>query len=222
MRRVNIIVEGQTEETFVRDFLAPHLGQFNVGACARRVETSRQRIGIFRGGMTNYLKAKNDINQWLKQDKEAFVSTMFDLYALPNDFPGMAGNYPDGHTKANSVEAAMFVDIGDQRFIPYIQVHEFEALIFSDAKKIDEVIPASRAGGLLAVERAKYSTPEHINEGPLTAPSKRIINACAAYKKVLYGTRITSKIGMAVMMQQCHHFAQWIDKLKTLGVEVTT
>lgn len=69
MIRLNIIVEGQSEETFVNKILGPHLGGFNVFVSARRVETGRKRGKIFRGGMISYLKAQKDINLWMKEDK---------------------------------------------------------------------------------------------------------------------------------------------------------
>ena len=91
MVRLNIIVEGHTEETFVRDMLVPHLGMHGVFVSGvRRVETGRKKGKIFRGGVTNYSKAKKDIQIWMKQEKDAWFSTMFDLYALPEDFPGMS------------------------------------------------------------------------------------------------------------------------------------
>ena len=91
MVRLNIIVEGHTEETFVRDILSPHLAMHGVYVGGvRRVETGRKRGKIYRGGVTNYGKAKKDIQMWMKQEKDAWFSTMFDLYALPEDFPGMS------------------------------------------------------------------------------------------------------------------------------------
>ncbi|MHB1407647.1 MAG: DUF4276 family protein [Desulfitobacteriaceae bacterium] len=88
MIRVNMVVEGQTEESFVRDILAPHLGSRGVYVNARSVETGRKKARTFRGGLQEYEKAKRDILTWLKQDTQAWVTTMFDLYALPDGFPG--------------------------------------------------------------------------------------------------------------------------------------
>src|SRR5579885_3026387 len=91
--RLNILVEGQTEEAFVRDVLGPHLNSRSVFVACRRIETSRRRekstgqTFIFRGGLESYAKVKTDVLQWLKEDAGAFLTTMFDIYALPSDFP---------------------------------------------------------------------------------------------------------------------------------------
>ncbi|MHB1654626.1 MAG: DUF4276 family protein [Desulfitobacteriaceae bacterium] len=90
MIRLNVIVEGQTEETYLRDSLAPYLGSLGIYACARSVQTGQKKGKVFRGGLGKYGKAKKDILTWAKQDPEAYFTTMFDLYALPDDFPGKA------------------------------------------------------------------------------------------------------------------------------------
>jgi hypothetical protein len=216
MKRINLVVEGQSEETFVRDVLAPSLAPQGLAIVARCVETGKKRVGIAKGGMTNYLKAKNDISQWLKQDRKAYVSTMFDLYALPNDFPGFTTVNVVGHGKATVIEAALSADINDRNFVPYIQVHEFEALAFSDIQQIDDVIPDCRAGRTLHNIRLQYQTPEHINDGPTTAPSKRILSHVTSYRKVLHGARVTKRIGLPKILEECPHFKEWIEQLLSL------
>ena len=107
--RLNFVVEGQTEETFVRDVLAEHLAMHGVYAVARCVETSRTRLKTFKGGMSTYARARGDIERWLKQDHSAYFTTMFDLYGLPDDFPnvGKIKSLDDPHTKAQLIENAM-------------------------------------------------------------------------------------------------------------------
>jgi len=91
--RVNIIVEGQTEETFVNRILREELGPCGISISARSVETKRKKsrfdrsTEIRRGGLSKYAKAKKDIQRWLREDRSAYLTTMFDLYALPSDFP---------------------------------------------------------------------------------------------------------------------------------------
>jgi len=86
--RVNIIVEGQTEETFVNKILAKELGLSGISISARSVETKRKKsrfdrsTEIKRGGLSKYDKAKKDIQRWRKEDRSAYLTTMFDLYAL--------------------------------------------------------------------------------------------------------------------------------------------
>lgn len=84
MIRIYIVVEGQTEEGFVNEVLSPVLGQFGIFASARLIGKPGHK-----GGVVRYRRAKNDIELLLKQDRGAYCTTMFDYYALPNDFPGM-------------------------------------------------------------------------------------------------------------------------------------
>lgn len=216
MPRVNLIVEGQTEETFVRDFLKHELAQAGAYLAVRCVETGRKKVKVYRGGMTNYSKAKNDIVKWLKEDTSAYLTTMFDLYALPDDFPGMGANHIQGIEKAVHIESELAKDIGDARFLPYIQTHEFEALLFSDPMQIDNVIPDCNIANQMRHIRGQYESPEHINGGPTTAPSKRILNLHQGYNKVLYGMRVSRQIGLPRLLAECPHFNSWIDRLKAL------
>ncbi len=137
---MNITAEGQTEERFVKDTLSRHLGNFNISTDVRCVLTSKDKRKTYRGGLISYKKAKSDITMWLKEDNnpEVRFTTMFDLYALPNDFPGYeeAKKISDAYKRVDFLEAAFALDIQDNRFIPYIQLHEFESLIFSKPEEL--------------------------------------------------------------------------------------
>ena len=143
--RVNVVVEGETEEGFVKRVLAPYLSERDVHPTARRVLLSRKGGRPRRGGLRSYHHPRLDIITWLKQDVRAYCTTMFDLYALPGDFPGMdrARSGP-AQEKVNELETAFAANIGaglpdgPKRFIPYLQLHEFEALLFADVAKLDE------------------------------------------------------------------------------------
>jgi hypothetical protein len=220
--RLNIIVEGQTEETFVRDLLAPHLGEHQVFTVARCVETGRRKQRIYRGGLVSYAKARQDILRWLSQDPHALVSTMFDYYALPDDFP--RPTVPRGGTGilewVARLEAALAADIGDSRFVPYIQAHEFEALLFSDLEATSQVLGATPAQlQQLQKIRGAFETPEHINDSPETAPSKRLIQLIPAYDKTFFGPAAVSRIGLAAVRRECPHFASWMAKLERLSAQ---
>jgi len=220
--RLNFVVEGQTEETFVRDVLAEHLAVHGVYAVARCVETSRTRLKIFKGGMSTYARAKGDIERWLKEDRKAYLTTMFDLYGLPEDFPNMAkkSSVNDPHKKAQLIEKGIAADIPDPRLIPYIQVHEFEALLFCAPAITDAALgspPAvSKLKDLQQISGA-FPSPEHIDEGSDTAPSKRIVQLYTAYRKQVFGPLITKRTGLNTLRQQCPHFHAWISKLEALA-----
>ncbi|ETR68333.1 MAG: hypothetical protein OMM_10637 [Candidatus Magnetoglobus multicellularis str. Araruama] len=133
MIRLNIIVEGHTEERFVKEVLSVHLALFQVYAVARKVETSRHGKKLFKGGMTTYAKLKNDFHRWMKHDNSNNVrfTSMFDLYGLPKDFPDFQTSVKmnDPYQKVETLENSFAKDIQDSRFIPYIQLHEYEALL---------------------------------------------------------------------------------------------
>lgn len=223
--RLNFIVEGQTEETFVNQTLKPHLSRFSVGVSARVVTTSKQRGAKYRGGLSTYARARRDITFWTKQDKNTDVrfTTMFDLYGLPTDFPAYAAAVQNNpFHRVEALEDALVKDISDDRFIPYIQLHEFEALILAGPRELDSQSD-NRADGIARLEAmvSQFPSSEHINEGTNTAPSKRIIREIPEYEgsKVSAGPIVAAKIGLPTLRSKCSHFAQWLDKLERLAEE---
>lgn len=226
MIRLNMIVEGQTEEQFVNDVLQDHLASREVFIAVRCVETSRDKKHhkIYRGGMIDYRRAKNDIIRWMKEDQrpEAWFTTMFDLYALPGDFPGYAEaqRATTPQLRIAALEAALQNEIDHPRFTPYLQLHEFEALLLADPSKFDWIfIEHSEAIKRLVALTASFATPEDINDDPATAPSKRIIREIPEYEfqKASAGPIIASKIGLQVLRQKCPHFDSWITRLENLS-----
>jgi Domain of unknown function (DUF4276) len=220
MARLNLIGEGSTEESFVRLVLSPFLGERGTYAVARSVETSRRHGTIRRGGMTRYARARGDIVRWLKQDHLAYVTTMFDFYALPKDFPGFS-SMPAGtvYDKVRHVEAAVAADIGDDRFIPYLQLHEFEGLLFSDVEVIDSELAIETGDSRLPELEtmiAAHATPEHINDGYMTCPSRRLVDLFPRYQKPTDGIRISERIGIQSLRSKCVHFDEWVTRLITL------
>lgn len=86
---MNVVVEGQTEGGFVKQVLSPYLFDKNIIITPRRVLRNRSGGSKARGGMYDYARPKWDIQQWMSNEKTAYCTTMFDLYALPTDFPGI-------------------------------------------------------------------------------------------------------------------------------------
>jgi len=221
MIRLNIITEGQTEEYFVKNILSPHLSPLSIFPVARNILTSKHKHRYYRGGLISYNKAKNDIISWIKEDNnpDARFSTMFDLYALPTDFPGYekAIQAGDPYEKVKILEAAFYNDINERRFIPYIQLHEFEALIFSNPKELS-IAYFEREKEIMKLEEIanQFNNPELINENPKTAPSKRIIELIPEYDKVNIGPDIAGIIGIEFLKEKCLHFRNWIEKLERL------
>lgn len=186
---------------------------------------SRRHYKEFRGGMTNYAKAKEDILRWLKEEQnnaDMAFTTMFDYYALPDDFPGYeeASRELDPYAKVAVIEKTFAEDINDCRFIPYIQLHEFETLLFADPQKFEiEYFDKPEGIEQLCKIASAFENPELINQGKETAPSKRIIKIYNDYEanKPVVGSMIAHEIGIDTLKRTCTHFNEWMDKLEKLG-----
>jgi len=223
--RLLVTSEGPTERIFVKTILAPHLAQHNVFAESRCVLTSKDKRAAreFRGGLLGYEKVKADIVTWFKQDDhpECRYTTMFDLYGLPNDFPGYeeAKKKSDPYERVKLLENALADDIKNEYFIPYIQLHEFEALILADPQKLDwEYLEHDRPISNL-VKMVGSENPELINDGPETAPSKRIQKEIPEFHKPGAGVNVVAKIGLQVLRSKCRHFNEWLTRLEKMAAE---
>ena len=222
--RLHFIVEGQTEETFINRVLRPHLAELSIWVDARCVLTSRRGGVKHRGGFRTYSQPRRDIVSWLKEDQnyDARFATAFDLYGLPADFPGYeeAQRSSDPYDKVRVLEEALRNDIADWRFIPYLQLHEFEALLLSEPAQLAAQFMERQAGIRTLVAIADQAgNPELINDGPDTAPSKRIIAEVPEYSgmKASAGPIVAERIGLANLRSGCRHFGEWINRLEALA-----
>lgn len=213
MIRVNVFVEGQTEETFVRELLVPYFAAQRIYLNPILARTS---VG-HKGGIVSYGKVKYQVTLLCKRDPSAFVTTLIDFYGLPTDFPGLGGSQLKAHAKALEVERAFQEDIDQANFIPNMLVHEFEALLFSAPEKFSDWFDEQAPIAKLAAVRASFETPEHINNSPNTAPSKRILALIPEYRKTLHGPMIAEDIGLDTIRKECAHFNRWIERLLQLA-----
>jgi Domain of unknown function (DUF4276) len=216
--RIKVIVEGQTEESFIRNVLSPVLW-------SRDIYVTPILLGVpgHKGGNVNFARVKKDITLHLKQDPAAYCSTMLDLYGLGEGFPGLPPvQNQNGVEKAQRIEQAIYDDIlatipecrPDLRFYPYLQVHEFEGLLFSDPDTFAEALGKLTIAPQLHEIRNAFATPEDINDSPMTAPSKRVINLYGSYRKTIEGTIAAQAVGIHSMRQQCPHFHSWVSWLE--------
>jgi hypothetical protein len=225
MIRLHLIVEGQTEETFVRDVLTPHLANYTVFSDVRCIDGSRRRG--HRGGVgRNYHPIRRDIQRWLREDQrpDARFSTLFDLYGLPSDIPAtdQVRQMADPYARVNRLEQALAEDIADPRFVPHIQLHEFEALLLSDPQQFDwEFLAHDRAIKQLIQLVEPFASPELIDDGYETAPSRRIAALIPEYalRKSSAGPLIAARIGLPTMRARCPHFDRWVTQLEGLAGE---
>ena len=217
MTRALILVEGQTEETFVTELLAPHLAQRDIHIRATILTTKRVKQGPnFKGGVTSYAKVRNDLHRLLGDTNAVLITTMLDYYGLPDDFPGV-GNRPagSGFQRVAHVEQAFRDDIGNRRFLPYLALHEFEAMLFSAPGEISEAFPDIDVSNQLRRIRDQYGSPEEIDEQE--PPSRQLLHLIRSYKKTIYGPIVTAEIGLATIRGQCAHFNAWLKRLEALA-----
>ena len=223
MVRLYLFAEGLTEWTFADVLLKPHLA--NCGVYLDhiiQVGKGKRKGRVHRGGGRNYEPMKNDILRFLAQEKggDVFFTTMIDLYALLTRFPRRdeaESLRHDPFRRVEFLEQAFRDDISDRRFIPYIQLHEFEAILFSEPLKFALQYPGhEKQVAALQSIADQYASPELIDDGPSTAPSKRIIAQIPGYSKPAAGPVIADRIGLATIRAKCPHFHAWLSRLETL------
>jgi hypothetical protein len=228
MARLLIHVEGQTERAFVNEVLRDHLlGNGYVSVQARIVGSPRQH-----GGICNWPVVKKEIVNHLKEDRGCFATTMVDYYGLPQTGPGgwpgreRSLTMSTAETKAQCVENAMRHDLntemGDRfdtsRFVPFIVMHEFEGLLFSDCTAFSHSIYRPELEAVFREIRDQFATPEEINDSPDTAPSKRVQAVVAGYQKPLLGVLAALEIGLSRIRAECPHFDGWLTTLESLAL----
>jgi hypothetical protein len=226
MARLYLFAEGQTEQTFADTVLKPHLAKWGVYLHPPVLIAHVKKKGrVHRGGGCKYLPMKNDILRFLAQEKggDVFFTTMIDLYGIHVEFPGLSEaeklrHLPDKRVEA--LEQAFANDINDGRFVPYIQLHEFEACLFSDPTwfRYSYDHHEKQIAALQAIAN-EHATPELIDDGQHSAPSKRIIAEFPDYEdaKSAVGPQVAELIGLNVIRGKCPHFAAWLSRLEKLG-----
>lgn len=222
--RLIVVVEGQTEEEFVKKVLGPHLDDRGVYTSATIVgKMNAQKRGHRGRGGGHFRHWKKDILRILGGDRNdnLRVTTLFDLYGLPEDFPGLDTHKDDLDTarRCANLEVALGATFKDHRFIPYIQRHEFEALVLASLPSLRELLDAEDdLAGLTALEAVVSNhAPEDINDGTNTAPSKRLKANIPGFSKTLHGPLATFDTGLVRLREQCPRFNAWVSRLEALA-----
>lgn len=210
MKRLYILVEGQTEEAFVKAVLAPYLAEQQVLDVRPMCIPTGPRQ---RGGFVNYQHLKNKAEKILKKEREVIVSMLVDFYGCP-ETPGKDywENLNTHQDQVEERERQIAKDMQSERFIPYIQLHEFEALLFSSMQGFEGLFDSTQCQALLAVHDS-FPCPEDINTSAEGFPSKRLKSIVPHYDKVLHGELLASEIGIQVMLNRCPRFAAWVERL---------
>lgn len=212
MIRLAISVEGQTEERFVSSVLADHLRPLGVEPTPVLIGRARGSMG---GGNVNLDKLASEmaILYW----SHDFVTSLVDFYG----FRGKGDRTVEQleYDLSEEVQSRIRHRWDQRRVAPYVQMHEFEGLLFSDVRVFGAVIPGvlDQSIAKLGEVRSQFPTPEDINDDPNTAPSKRIADAIPAYQKLLYGPQIAMDTGLDTIRGECRRFDDWLTRLESLG-----
>lgn len=214
-RRLHLLVEGQTEETVVNRVLKPHLESVGWTVTISLVKTKRPAGGpSHKGGISTWKQVETDVRLLLGDSSLTVLTTLFDYYGLPADFPGMRDRPAgDAYARVVHVEQAFAAEINDRRFQPHLALHELEAWVFAAADELGmlhgpEIAERLRADEVLA------GGPELVNDAPATAPSKRILRYCPGYAKTSDGPMAIEELGLSRLRDRCPHLDAWLRSLE--------
>jgi hypothetical protein len=226
VKELTVFCEGETERGFCDQVLRPHqFPEHDRTIRTIEIEHSRHHGRVTRGGVSvRYETMRRGILNELRgrRGREMTFTSLIDLYGLPKDFPGKKGrrrNPRDPIGYVTALETAFGGDIGDPRFLPHLQLHEYETLLFADPESFRYSFEScDRAIEELERIVASFPTIEHIDDGPLTAPSKRIIELMPAYRgrKTSAGPDIAEYTGLPAIRAKCQHFDAWLTRLESL------
>ena len=218
MKRLIIIGEGQTEQVFCKDILQPYF-------ISKGILIQNPTIKKSRGGIIDWKDLKHEIHNHLQADSSAWVTLLIDYYGIhkKHGFPGWDESLKivDRSARIDFLEQAMHDEINDRfghRFIPYIQLHEFEGLLFSKKEVFDDNFEEHEFADYNYLEEtmAQFNNPEMINDGKATAPSKRLGRIIIGYQKTVHGSLLADEIGLKEIREQCPRFNNWIEKLSQI------
>ena len=218
------LVEGKTEGIFISKLLAPHLTRLNVYMTPIIISKPGEKGGDVRFG-----RVKNDIGLHLKQRTGTYLTLFVDYYGLKGDWPGLdeAKRRPRAKDRAEAVNRAtqdavcrLFPERrAERRFIPYVAMHEFEALLFSAPEILASRLQVKPA--LIANIVAKCGSPEEIDDSPDTAPSKRLIQLSNGFRKTTTGIAVAEDIGLSAIRARCPLFDEWLTVIERLPASET-
>ena len=215
------MTEGQSETNFVKKVMTPYFA----GSCILIpitviTKTDHRHGKTYKGGVANYNQIRNTLIKTLassSKSKNSFVTTMFDFYRLPADVPGVteAEKINDPYRKVEFIEREILKaeSCNGDFFFPYIELHEFEAMLFADVERLEE---AYFEYDLTPLKECvvKQGNPELINGGAETSPSKRIINCIKHFDKANLVVDVLEKIGIEKIAEKCHHFSEWVKSIE--------
>lgn len=210
MIRLAISVEGQTEEEFVKDVLGEHLRSVGVDVTPVQVGSARNR---WRGGNVSESVLIGEM-RLLSHNFDA-VTSLVDFYGFRDKRDRTADELvADLH---EGLRGKLGPRTRSDRVIPYVQLYEFEGLLFSRPEAFRSIPNATEESvAELHGIRARFASPEDINDSASTAPSKRLRKALPRYRKAVDGPRVARRIGLTGIRQECVRFNAWLERLEAL------
>lgn len=218
MKKVIIICEGDTEKEFCTKLLIPYFASKNIFIQSPLIKKTM-------GGIVKWSELKKQILLHLKNDTTAYITTLIDYYGLyaKHQFPEWddSNKITDKNKRMDFLENAMLQDIDDNlqnRYLPYIQLHEFEGLLFNDIKIFYEQIPKNELVGIDELKKTfkDFDNPEMINDTRETSPSHRLMRIVKGYNKVVYGNILADAIGLENIRNKSSRFNNWLNKIEHL------
>lgn len=212
MKRVIFIVEGDTEISFIQKCIMPYLYQkgFTNPMNAQKIITNRKKNK--KGGNVAFDYLKNDIER-VAATRNVLITTFLDFFRLPTDFPG----YTTDSLKIEQIEEAVRENISSivdrANFLPYIQRHEIEALMYTNMDGFNYVVDKEESLNKLKEIINQYANPEDINSGSETAPSKRLMKIFP-YQKTTDGEIILEALPIDEIRSKCPRFNEWLENLE--------
>lgn len=226
MKLLFIYVEGMTEEIFVERILRPHLQHHGVMVERPLLAKKDFEPNGPRGGFTNWPAMEADMRDWFNDHpdtatREARFTTLLDLYALPKEVPGYSG-LRAATTEADvaAIETAIAAQLAHPRFFPYLQRHEFEALLLAHPAALTVIFPSAGAG-IATLEAAIVGIePEDINHGRTTHPAARIMAAIPDYYELKASNAywIAAEVTLERMRTHCPRFRAWLEQWEAWGM----
>lgn len=212
------IVEGQTEQIFIREIITPFLANKSIFLTPIILSKPGQK-----GGDVKFSRAKNDIEHHLKQRPDTFLTLFIDYYGIRKGWPGRDEKRAlSTYQKAQRVNDATLQEVCQlfdgyrpaRRFIPFIAMYEFEALLFSDPQILAEKLQVNKQQ--IDDILHECGEPENINDSPINAPSKRLEALSDRFKKTTTGITIAKEIGLQKIREKCPIFNEWLSKIEQL------
>ena len=224
MSRVLVLVEGPTERSIVDQVFTPELAQKGIYLYPRVVGKPGHKGG------NKFAVVRQELKSLIRQEPSSIITMLFDYYGLPDDWPMLdvaKGKRADEVPAIlePAIMAALAQEVGTSfnpnQFVPYIQLHEIESILFAGPKEMAQVFQCPQLENEFIRIVNDCGGCEMINNDRETAPSKRIQRLFPKYRKGsgvnAHAYRIAKRIGLNKIRMSCPHFDSWFIKLENLA-----